>query len=122
MQPETGAPRRRHVLLAEDDYWLAKELAEGLAASGVDVVGPVASVGAAIARIEQEALDGAILDATLFDGDIGPVAALLDRHGVPFVLLISKGDGEIPARFRNRPRRDKPASAADLLTMLFGGG
>ncbi|HET8611965.1 MAG TPA: response regulator [Sphingomonas sp.] len=121
MQPETGAPRRRHVLLTEDDYWLAKELAESLAASGVDVIGPVASVEAAITRIEREALDGAILDATLLDGDIGPVADLLDRRGVPFVLLTSRGDGEIPPRFRNRPRRDKPAPAAELLGMLFGG-
>jgi DNA-binding response OmpR family regulator len=74
------------VLLLEDDFFTALELAEAIETSGGFVVGPYATVAVALRALESVPLDGAILDVNLADRDATPVATLLVERGVPVVL------------------------------------
>ncbi|GMA79582.1 hypothetical protein GCM10025880_59990 [Methylorubrum aminovorans] len=56
----------RSVLIAEDDYFWADELRGGLRSAGAIVLGPFATVGAALTLVESPAIvDGAILNIDL---------------------------------------------------------
>ncbi|WP_052955021.1 response regulator [Microvirga vignae] len=64
--PPRGALANRRVLIAEDEYFIARDIARALHALGAEVVGPVASrdeVQAILATGER--LDAAILDINL---------------------------------------------------------
>jgi DNA-binding response OmpR family regulator len=99
----------RRVLVVEDEYIIALNLASELADRGAVVIGPVGMVKSALDAIENADLDAAILDLNLRGRKAFPVAdALADRH-VPFVFAtgceISDG---VPARHANVPRFEKP--------------
>ena len=56
----------RRILVVEDEYLIAAGLAETIEVVGVEVVGWVANVGAALAAVARAAdLDGATLEGTL---------------------------------------------------------
>jgi ActR/RegA family two-component response regulator len=99
----------KRVLIVEDDDILAITLAEELAAQGVKVIGPSATVVDAVDVIATTDLDAAIVDINLRGKAAFPVAdALADRH-IAFVFatgyLVA---GHIPARHANVRRFEKP--------------
>jgi CheY-like chemotaxis protein len=112
-------PKGFSVLVAEDDYFIAEDLANRLSALGVDVVGPAYSVTQAQALAEMTAqIDGAILDVNLRDEPIFPVADVLAAKGVPIVLLTGYDRQHIDARYRHLPHFQKPCNAANLVSAL----
>lgn len=89
------------LLVVEDEYLLALYLSESLADLGARVVGPVASVEAALDLIEHDAgLDGAILDVNLGDEAVYPVADALASRQVPFVFASGYERDALPERYR----------------------
>ena len=110
---------RCRVLVVEDEYLLADELALELAEEGATVLGPVPSVARALALLETEAsLDGAILDVNLGGEPAFPVAdALLDR-GVPLIFTTGYDSSAIPARFARLPRCEKPINVGRVTAAL----
>jgi CheY-like chemotaxis protein len=88
------------VLVVEDEYFIADELARSLADLGADVVGPVAGENEALAFLDTEKVDLAVLDINL-EGRIGfAVADALSRLAVPFVFATGYDRGTIPADTR----------------------
>ncbi len=80
----TGLP---HILIVEDEFFVAMDLAEILEAEGFAVLGPVASVAQALELLRHEKPDAAILDVVLRGGErVTPVARVLAAMDVPFVL------------------------------------
>ncbi len=76
--PEAAAGKK--VLVAEDDYFIAKGLVRHLAQAGAAVVGPVPTVADALAAVEGGGIDAAVLDINLRGDLVYPVAdALLAR-------------------------------------------
>src|SRR5579872_2061864 len=74
------------ILIAEDEALVSMDLAIEVEEAHALAVGPVASCAEALALMDRERVDGAILDIQLTDGDVSPVAeALLARGAV--VLL-----------------------------------
>ena len=70
----------RRILLVEDEFFIAEDMACQLEAGGAEVIGPVASVDAAIELIEQtERIDGAVVDVNLQGVMSWPVADALLR-------------------------------------------
>ena len=56
----------RRLLVVEDEFYLAEDLARDLAARGAVVIGPVPSVDDALDLVEDtEHIDGAVLDLNL---------------------------------------------------------
>ena len=107
------------VLVAEDQIFIAMDLALAVEDAGAEVAGPVASVENALALIETRPITAAILDFNLTDGDITPVATLLLDANIP--LIIQSGVGippELAMRFPDIVVFIKPYVAADLVSKL----
>src|SRR5690242_9444995 len=111
------------VLIVEDKYLIASEMAREVEELGGRVVGPSRSVADAKAALAEEGVDLALLDVTLDAEDVFPLASELEAAGVPFVFTTGY-DGEVlPARWRERPRIAKPVNwrlLRDELTRLAG--
>jgi CheY-like chemotaxis protein len=56
-----------------------------------DVIGPFATVSDALAAVEREAIDAAILDINLAGEMVYPVAKALKARNVPFVFMTGYG-------------------------------
>jgi len=84
VEARSGLP---HILIVEDEFFVAMDLAEILEAEGYAVLGPVASVAQALELLRHETPDAAVLDVVLRGGErVTPVARLLSAMAVPFVL------------------------------------
>jgi len=77
---------QRSILIVEDEPLIALDLAAQVVARAGRVIGPLPTVAEALTVLESEEIAAAILDANLADRDVTPVALLLARKGVPFVL------------------------------------
>lgn len=98
----------KRILVAEDEYFIAKDVVDELEAAGAEVVGPVATTAAALSFVAGSRLDGAILDINLRDGLVYPVADALLERGVPFVFATGFGAAMIPERFAGIALCEKP--------------
>jgi len=111
------------ILVVEDEYVIAVDLAASLEDLGVAVVGPVRSVAEALALIEREAtLDAAVLDVNLGAEKVFPVARSLQARGVPFVFATGYDHWIIPSAFEKVPRFEKPVDTAELVRALAPQG
>lgn len=106
----------RRVLVVEDDYLLAVDLAALLKRAGARVIGPVAKVADAIAAIAHQP-EAAILDFRLGDETSVEVAEALTQGGVPFLFATGSTD-EIPNAHRAFAIFTKPIGNAALLRAL----
>lgn len=114
------ALRARRVLLVEDEYMIALDLARSLEALGAEIVGPAGSVREALALVasEGERLDGAVLDINLRGERVYPVAdALLARH-VPFVFATGYAELLLDQSYLRIPRCEKPIDKVELARLL----
>lgn len=111
----------RRVLLVEDEFFIADDIVFQLEAGGAEVVGPAASVDAAIGLIERtERIDGAILDVNLQGVMSWPVADALLGRGVPFLFATGYDKASIPARYAGIVRCEKPVDPNKTARALFG--
>ena len=107
------------VLVAEDQIFIALDLALAVEDARGEVAGPVASVKNALALIETRPVTAAILDYNLTDGDITPVATLLMDADIPFIIQSGVGiPPDLATRFPNLVVYIKPYVAADLVSKL----
>lgn len=100
---------RRMILVVEDEYYIADDLATVLRSSGADVLGPAQSLPAAMQLLERDPRpDAAVVDVKLRDVDC---YALLDRLidiGVPILLVTGYDVTAIASRYARLPRLEKP--------------
>ena len=124
MMEEALLPDR--VLLVEDDYFLASDLAARLSSKGIQVIGPVPDVDEALSRSLDDTLSGAILDIKLNGQMVFPVADELERRGVPFIFATGYDPDVIPARHADkillRKPLDEDAVASALRRSMQGDG
>lgn len=105
----------KRVLLAEDFFGLAEMVRAMLENIGCVVVGPVPSIEKALRYADATQIDAAVLDVSLNDGKVFPVAEKLQSQGVPFVFATAYDDDcAIPPAFRFAPRVIKPFSEEEL--------
>jgi DNA-binding response OmpR family regulator len=105
----------RKVLIVEDDYVVAAHLAAAIEDEGFKVVGPVDTAGSAVRRIDEEALDGALLDVGLREGSAVDVAGALRAHGVPFVIVSGYSRDTLPSELKDAPFIGKPMGESELI-------
>ncbi len=113
-----GALANARILIVEDEYYLADDLARALEAQGAQVVGPVGSLEEAEALVRAGGLDCAILDMNLRGEMAFPVADRLDQEGIPFVVASGYTEAALPERFASSPRLEKPLLASDVIDLL----
>lgn len=118
-QPAGGGLQGRRVLIVEDEMLVAMELESLLAQEGYSVLGPTPSIARALAVLDQERPDAALLDVNLNGEPAIAVAARLSEQGVPFVLITGYGEAQSrEPELRNAPRVDKPVNQQELLRVL----
>jgi len=105
----------RRVLVVEDEYFIAWDMGDSLARAGAEVAGPVADAEQALAAIEADALDAAVLDVNLKGDTVYAVADRLKARGIPY--LFATGEVQIADRsdYRSRPKLEKPILGNELL-------
>lgn len=110
---------RKRILVVEDEYMIAEDMAQDLRAMGVEVVGPVPSVERALAAVEAESdLDGAVLDINLKGHMVYPVVDALRARNVPVLFTTGYDASAIPARYANVEHCEKPLTGSRLKTAL----
>lgn len=98
----------RHVLVVEDEALLALDIADELERAGGEVE-MAASARRALALIEQQEFDAAILDFRLSDGTSLPVAAELKARRVPYFFVTAQSTvPELQDSAVEAPVFDKP--------------
>jgi CheY-like chemotaxis protein len=113
--------RGRRLLVVEDEYLIAADLALALDDGGAEVVGPAGSVEDALELIAaQSPLDAAVLDINLGNERAYPIADALRERGVPFIFATGYDPWIIPQAYRDVPRCNKPVDLRVLARLLAG--
>src|ERR1700712_5600789 len=111
----------RRLLVVEDNYLIAADLAWQLESNGASSVGMAGSVTEALNFIETEGdgLDGAILDVNLGKERVFPVADALLTRKIPFVFAAGYDQWVLPEAYAGVPRCEKPIRIAALIGLLL---
>jgi CheY-like chemotaxis protein len=89
---------------------------------GCTVVGPAPNMASARELLENERFDAAIMDVHIRGERVFPLCELLEARGVPFVLSSGYADWQMPDKWQERPRLQKPYTldqVEDVLRSLF---
>ena len=106
---------QRRILVVEDEYLIAHDLAHDLRGLGAEVVGPIGSVEEALEAVQtEERLDGAVLDINLNGAMVFPVADALRERKIPIIFTTGYDEETIPARFGDIHRCEKPVTLIRL--------
>lgn len=107
------------VLVVEDEFLIADELAGELESAGAQVLGPIGHLEGALALACGEGtIDAAVLDLNLGGVEVFPLADLLIERGVPVVFSTGYDAASLPPRFAAVPTCLKPVSISALVTAL----
>jgi DNA-binding response OmpR family regulator len=116
--PNPDVLHGQSVLVVEDQYFLAGDIARALAAVGAEVVGPVPDLDRGLALSRSQDLDAAVLDINLRGEDVYRLAEELMRKDVPIVFTTGVDSTVLPAAFVQVPRLEKPIQLSDLIRTL----
>jgi CheY-like chemotaxis protein len=108
--------RGSRVLIVEDEYVLARDLARYFTELGAQVLGPASNVEAAEGQVGQA--DAAVLDVDLNGRMVFPLADALASRNVPFVFFTGRRD-TIPGRFRHVGQLQKPVAWRAIFDALY---
>lgn len=116
---EVMAMQGRCILVVEDNYWIAEEIAQVLLDDGAAVVGPIPSVGDALRLVAAESrIDGAVLNVNVRQEMIWPVVDMLLERRVPIVLATGYSAHVLPHAYAHLMRCEKPMIGRDLARAL----
>ena len=106
------------LLIVEDEYFLAQDLADHFQSLGVKVLGPAGTVADALDILKSHEVEGAVLDVNLRGERVYPVADVLLQKDVPFVFASGYGGELEPDAYTDVPRCIKPVDFALLTKTL----
>jgi len=111
----------RTILIVEDDFFIAVDLAAIFKGAGATVIGPAATVADARNLLQRtEQLDGAVLDIHLQGEMAYTFADALRARGVPTVFATGYDRGTIPERYADIPLCEKPIDLHQVAKAIFG--
>jgi DNA-binding response OmpR family regulator len=108
----------RRVLIVEDEAMIARLIETILSEAGYSIVGPVATLERALATIERERFDAALLDVRITGHDAYPVADVLGTRGIPFIFVSGFSRKQMPPRYRDCAHIAKPFMPDAILALL----
>ncbi|HZX69806.1 MAG TPA: response regulator [Rhodanobacter sp.] len=106
------------VLLVEDELLIATSMEIILEGHGYRILGPVATVADAIALLENDRPDMALLDYRLARTTTEPLIPILARQRVPVCVLTGYGRAQLPAAYAECALLEKPFRTSALLAAL----
>jgi CheY-like chemotaxis protein len=113
-----GSPAKRRILVVEDEMLIGMLLEDMLTDMGYQVVAIVPRLKEALAAVERESFDLAVLDVHLHGESAFPVAEALIAKGIPFIFATGYGERGLPENYRSRPVLQKPFAKDDLERLL----
>jgi CheY-like chemotaxis protein len=117
MQPTPSLAGLR-ILVVEDEVLVSLLIEDTLADEQCIVVGPYDRVPAALAAVETETFDVAVLDVNLAGVKVYPVAERLAARGIPFLLLSGYGQSAAPPEHPEWHVCNKPFNPEQLVAQL----
>ena len=108
----------RRVLVVEDEMLVLMMTEDMLAELGCEAVATAATIDQAIALIDAQVFDVAMLDMNLNGNKSHLVADVLAARGVPFVFSTGYTAGDMREGYRDRPVLRKPFRFEDLDEVL----
>lgn len=104
------------ILVAEDEPFIAFDIAHAVEEAGGEVAGPVGSVQEGLALLETMPVEAAILDVNLSDRDVTPIADYLRARDIPVVFHTGLGlPPALQARYPRQAVCRKPADPRRLV-------
>jgi CheY-like chemotaxis protein len=113
-------PNGQRILVIEDSPVIAPFIADILDELGFSVVGPAPNMASARQLIESAGFDAALLDVHIRGERVFPLCDVLEAQGVPFVLTSGYADWQIPEKWQDRPKLQKPYTLEQVDEALRG--
>ena len=108
----------RSILIVEDDYMLAEELAETVRSAGGHTAGVVPDVEGALTLLDSGVrVDGALLDIKLGEEVSFPIAEVLRARGVPVIFISGYDDWFVPGELDEIPLYRKPMDPDNVVRL-----
>jgi DNA-binding NtrC family response regulator len=108
----------RRVLVVEDEMLVLLSIEDMLADLGCDSVSAAANVDQAVALIDAQVFDAAMLDMNLNGHKSHFVADKLAERGVPFIFSTGYSGQDMRDGYRDRPVLKKPFQYEELVAIL----
>jgi CheY-like chemotaxis protein len=108
----------QRVLVIEDEWLVATLLEDMLAELGHSVVATAGTVDDALAAVDGQRFDLALIDMNLHGKSARGVADRLSERGIPFACTTGYGRTDLDERFRGRPILLKPFELRDLEAII----
>jgi len=119
MSPPERGPR---ILIVEDEYFIADDLARELARLGAEIVATVPSLDRALRVVGHDAasIDAAVVNLDLRGEAAYPAIADLDARGIRVLICTGFSQRDLPQELAAYPFFEKPADPAALLAAARG--
>lgn len=106
----------KRILIVEDEWQAATEIAQAFESYGADVIGPVPAIEDAMETLARDNnIDGAIIDINLRGELAYPVADELIARGIPFLFATGYSHSIVPKAYRSVPLCEKPFQPKDVV-------
>lgn len=115
--PSSNSMARR-ILVVEDEILIGMEISGILKDAGFEIFGPVTTARGALALLENEMCDAAVLDINLGKETSAPIAEWLSEAGTPYLSISGRNMEDRPAVFGDSPHLAKPIQSALLVREL----
>lgn len=96
------------ILVVEDEYFIAADLARALEAVGGRIVGPANSVEQARAMLDEQQVDAAILDLNLRGEMAFQLVEEIRERKLPCVIMSGYSPESLPGALQQVPNLEKP--------------
>lgn len=117
-----GGLKGKRILLVEDSPVIAPFTADILEDLGCVLVGTAPNMAVAREMAESEEFDAALMDVRIRGDRSFAICEMLDAKGIPFVFTSGYADWQLPDKWQDRPRLQKPYTleqVEEALKQLF---
>lgn len=108
----------RRILVVEDEALVAMLVEDTLSDADCQVVGPAATVAEALALLDAEVPDAAVVDLNLAGETSVPVIEALRARGIPCLVATGYGTAGLPPGQEGLPVLGKPYDPNELTAAL----
>lgn len=99
------------VLIVEDEWLIADQLANALRNAGYQIAGPVGQLAPALELVRSTRIDVALIDINIDGGRTFGLADALANASIPFAFLSGYSKADLPRNLRAYPLLQKPVDA-----------
>lgn len=109
----------RRILVVEDSPVVGPFTADLLGELGCEVIGPAPNMAAARELVEGGDFDAALMDIHIRGERVFPLCEMLAAQGLPFVFTSGYADRNMPEKWEDRPRVQKPYTLDEIHKALI---